>query len=76
MKNASYLLVDASSLPDVYGKVLQVKQLLANRGSFQYIGSCAYGSGSAAVCFTNIKMRSFRIIKKHHPRFSRSRLCY
>ncbi|HIW15365.1 MAG TPA: ACT domain-containing protein [Firmicutes bacterium] len=31
MKNASYLLVDASSLPDVYGKVLQVKQLLANR---------------------------------------------
>ena len=31
MKNSSYLLVDASSLPEVYGKVLQAKQLLANR---------------------------------------------
>lgn len=31
MKNTSYLLVDASSLPEVYGKVLQAKQLLANR---------------------------------------------
>ena len=30
MKNSTYLLVEAGSLPEVYGKVLQVKQILAN----------------------------------------------
>ncbi len=43
MPERRFLLVDADVLPEVFGKVLQAKELFSLGGSAQHFGSCPPG---------------------------------